>query len=112
VSSMLSLFPCSLLKESADLRITFADSDSAHCEVHSYLCALTLEHLAETVLDVFRSIACYAENMLSSPYLIIFLLDELLCRSLAKRTFFRSCISLMNVSAYTAYPFSHNSSLL
>ena len=112
LGGMLCLFISCLLPVQADLRIALAECHAAHRKVHADLGALSGKVGAKIFLDIFRNIRCDADYVLSCPCHLIFLLRELGCRSLTYRTCFRSCISLIHITAYITYPLCHNIYLL
>src|SRR5699024_10321478 len=107
-SSMLCLFPGSLLPVKADLRITLSVSNSGHCQVHTNLRALALRVSAKVSKDVLAYALCNAYNVLSSSLSVSCLLFELLSRCMTDRTLSRSCLSLVNISTYCTNKFFHD----
>ena len=64
--------------------------------------------VSDLVDDIFRRTLCNTDNMLCCPAHFTFLLCEFFSRSLTDRTKLRSCIPFVNITANTAYKFSHN----
>ena len=105
---MLSFLICCFFIIHSDFRITFTVSYTCHCQVHTNLAAFTFKVHAQIVHDIFRRTLCNTDNMLCCPAHFTFLLCEFFSRRLTDRTKLRSCIPFVNITANTAYKFSHN----
>ena len=98
LGSMLSLFMSSLFIVQADFRISLAESDSGHCQIHTDLRALASEVCLQ-VLDDFRIYTLSdADNVLICPSGVLIHLVELRSRCAALRTFFRSLWSFIDIT--------------
>ena len=101
-----------LLPVKADFRVALAVCNSCHCEVHADLAALALEVCAEISKDILADALCDADNVLSRPSHVLFLLRELGSRCLTYGAELRSCFAFKNVTTYGAYKLCHNKILL
>ena len=80
-------------------------SNSCHCKIHTDLRALSLEVRSQILEDILTDALCNTYYVLSSPFSLACLLFELLSANAAYRTFFRSRISLMNITTYCTNKF-------
>ena len=108
---VLCFFVSSLLIVHANFRIAFSVSHSCHCQIHTNLGTFTFEVRFQICQDIFAYALCNANYVLSCPAHFVILFCKLIAANVAYRTFFRRLISLVNVSAYLTYPFTHNSYL-
>ena len=105
---MVSFLESCLTIVHTDLRIAFAHRDTAHCQIHANLRALAIEVCTKIFLDVIRYIGRNTDNMLRCPCHLLFLFSELGSRSAADRALLRCSLTLINITAYIAYPLCHN----
>jgi len=112
LGGVLGLLPGGLLPVQADLGIALAVGDASHGQVHADLGALAVEVHAQTLEDLLGSALSDADDVLSSPGHLAFLLLELGGRSLALGAELGRGVALMNITTYAANPLSHNFFLL
>ena len=111
LSSVLSLFKSSLLPVCANLRIAFSVGNASHSEVHTYLGTFAREVRAEPFDYLgIGNILSNAENVFASENELLALVHnlELSAGNAALRALLGGSISLVNVSAYGTYIFSHD----
>ena len=105
---MFGLFISGLFPIETDLRISLAERDARHREIHTDLGTFALEVGAKIIQNILRNALRDADDMLGSPGHITGLLLELGSRSLALRAALGRGCALMYITADGANPlFDH-----
>jgi len=106
--SVFCFFVSCLFPVETDFRIAFAVCNASHCKVHTYFGAFAFKVSLKACDDVSVYALSYAYNVFSCPSQLGFVhFYELFSGNLALRTFFRSAVAFVDVTAYCALKFLH-----
>ena len=112
LGGVLGLLPGGLLPVEAYLGIALAVGDAGHGQVHADLGALAVEIHAQALEDLLGSALGDADNVLSGPSHLAFLLLELGSGGLALGAELGRGVALVNITTYAADPLCHDFFLL
>ena len=111
LSSMFSFFPSVTFESFSYFRITFAVCLTAHSQIHTYFSTFTHEVIVQILDHFFVTTFCNTDNVfVSKRQCATFYFNnfyELAGRSFTQWTFLRSCVTFMNVTAYSTSKFLH-----
>ena len=115
LGGVLGLLQRGLLPVQADLGIALAVGDAGHGQIHADLGALALEVGAQALDDLLLDLGgdiraellADADDVLGGPAHLSLLFFELAAGDLADRAELGGIVSLVDVTAYGAYPFCH-----
>lgn len=106
LGSMLSLFPCIALESLGNFGIAFAVGLTAHGQIHTYLCALTVEVFLQALHNLFGATLSHAQFVSSYKFQALFLeFLELRSGNSTLRALFRCAFAFMYIAAYGANKF-------
>ncbi|EJX04127.1 hypothetical protein EVA_07764 [gut metagenome] len=103
LSSVFCFFPSVTLESFSDFRITFTICLTAHCQVHTYFCALAEEMVVQVLDHLFVATLSYAYFVFRNERQTFFChFLELRCRNTTHWALFRSLVTFVNITANCA----------